>query len=436
MGSNLKFVCGSAQIDLNERVGLFLQAGYFPTVDVTEKTVTESVKVQLRGSTISANIQTLNRWFERARAQDPALEPVYLEYKVSDGETAWRSRIHDGAVTASSSLSREWSQGRVNVEISFERDAFWEGPETTLPIGNANLADPVRVFNANDGIGMVPNKRINIAYVTGNLILGDMPTPVKLTIENLYDENLAHLWIGMNNTRPNWNTGWMLEAESAIGVTPVSAVGASGGAIARGTMSFGSSQAILRWAISDAIVSMMMGHRLRMLLRPWYTGSYSVFKYKIRLAAGATTLYETDWLRETATYGRHWLDMFDFRMPPWLEGKTNLAGLTLELWASPTQAGTWTWAFDDVMLFAQDGFVSLDTVVEPGGKVIIDGNSGWCEGATGKKYGLRKFVGSMMLQPKEFHMFFFAMHADGMNNAPIDFLVGVSGTYRPRRRLL
>ena len=88
------------------------------------------------------------------------------------------------------------------------------------------------------------------------------------------------------------------------------------------------------------------------------------------------------------------------------------------------------------MLFAQDGFVSLDTVVEPGGKVIIDGNSGWCEGATGKKYGLRKFVGSMMLQPKEFHMFFFAMHADGMNNAPIDFLVGVSGTYRPRRRLL
>ncbi len=435
MGCSLVFVSGNQRIDLNERVGLFLQAGYGPTVDVHAKTITESVKVQMRGP-ISANIQTLNRWFERARKKDPALDPVYLEYKVAEGETAWRSQIYDGAVTVDSAISREYTRGRVNVEISFERDPFWEGPETVLPIGNINGGTQARVFNANDGAGTVPNQRINSAYVTANLIQGDLPTPVKLTIENLYTYDLGHLWIGMNNTRPNWNTGWMLEAESAIGVTPVSAAGASGGAIAQGQLTYGSAQPILRWSISDTLISMMRGQRLKMLLRPWYTGSYSEFKYRLRIVSGGTTVYETDWLRESQTYARHWLDLFDFRMPPWLEGKENLAELTLELWATPTRAGTWTWAFDDVMLFAEDGFVNLDTLVVPGGKLIIDGDTGWSEDAAGKKSGLKKMIGSLMLVPGAFHLFYFALHRVNMNQAPADFLVGVSGSYRPRRWLL
>jgi len=429
MGCSLVFVSGATRLDLNERTGLFLQDGYFPSVETKDKTVTESVKVQLRGS-ISANLETLNRLFDRARSKDPALEKVFIEYAPNSGDTAWRSRIYDGAVSVGSRVSKELKLGRVNVEIAFERDPFWEGPETILPIGNVNSG---KVFNCNDGTGTAPNKRINSAYVTGNMILGDLPTPAKLTIENLYSENLGHLWIGMNKTRPNWNTGWMLEAESAIGITPVSATGASGGAIAQGTLAFGSAQPILRWAIADTLVSMMRGQRLRMLLRPHYTGAYSAFKYKLRIVEGVTPLWESDWAIETETYARHWLDMFDFRMPPWLEGETGLAGLTLELWATPISAGTWTWAFDDVMLFAQDGFVNLDTSTVPGGKVIIDGDHGWSEDAAGKKTGLRKMVGELMLTPMQFHLFYFAMHTILMNSAPIDFVVQVSGTYRPRR---
>lgn len=144
-------------------------------------------------------------------------------------------------------------------------------------------------------------------------------------------------------------------------------------------------------------------------------------------------LWETDWVRESETYARSWLDMFEFRMPPWLEGKEYLSGLILELWATPTNAGTWTWAFDDVMLFAEDGFVNLDTSVAPGGKLVIDGDNGWSEDATGKKMGLHKMIGSLMLTPRAFHLFYFAIHGTTMNSAPIDFVIGVSGTYRPRR---
>jgi hypothetical protein len=432
MGSNLTFVFGATRIDLNNRTGLFLQSGYYPTIDVKAKTVTESVKVQLRGS-ISAVIQQLNQWFELARSDDPAQEKVYLEYKVAESETAWRSRIYNGAVSLSSTISREYQRGRVNVEISFERDPFWEGPETTLPITNLNSNNPARVFNANDGAGTIPNQRINSAYVAANMILGDLPTPVKLTIDNLYTEALGHLWIGMNKTRPNWNSGWMLEAENAIGITPVASSVASGGAFAQGQLTYGSSSAILRWNVTDTMVSVLRGQRLRMLLRAYYTGAYSNFKYKLKIVSGVTILWETDWVRESETYARNWLDMFEFRMPPWLEGKEDLSGITLELWATPTNAGTWTWAFDDVMLFSEDGFVNLDTWVVAGGKLIIDGETGWSEDMTGKKVGLRKMIGSLMLSPGAFHLFQFAMHEIYMNSAPIDFVIGVSGTYRPRR---
>lgn len=436
MGSNLTFVWGAMRLDLNERIGLFMQVGYYPSVDVSKKTVTETVKVQLRDP-ISANIQTLNRLFAIARNKNPAEDKVYVEYKPAEGETAWRSRIYDGAISAGSNLAKEFGRGRVNVEISFERDAFWEGPEEVLPIGNVNGSTTPNVFNCNDRSGFKPNRRVNSAIVTGNLILGDMPTPVKLTMENLYDEALGHLWIGMNNSRPNWISGWMLEAESAIGVTPVTSAIASGGAFVQGQLTYGSAQPILRWAVADSLVSWTRSQRLRMLLRPYYTGQYAAFKYKLRITAdGLTPLFETDWIRESQFYARHWLDLFEFRLPPWLEGKENLAGLTLELWATPIQAGTWRWAFDDVMLFPQDGFVNLDTSTEPGGKVIIDGDEGWSEDASGKKWGLRKMVGSLMLKPAALHMFYFAMHGIGIDSAPIDFSLAVSGSYRPRRLLL
>ncbi|MGI6258751.1 MAG: hypothetical protein ACOYKC_02720 [Anaerolineaceae bacterium] len=430
MATNLTLVSGTTRIDLNDRVSYFLQAGYYPEVELNEDRVTETVKVQLRGD-IPAQVQSVNRLFERARSQDPAIEKVYLEYQVQEGETAWRSRIYNGAVTPTSGLAREFSRGRVNVEIAFERDPFWEGPETTLPIGNVNNG---KVFNCNDGSGTAPNMMVNSASVAAGLILGDLPTPVRLELVNNHTKKLSTLWIGMNNTRPDWTTGWMLEAEDALGITPVTATGASGGAIAKGQMTFGGTpQPILRWEITDSMVSSMRGQRVRMLLRAFYLGQYAKFKYKIRIVSGVTAVYETDWLRVSELYARHWLDLFDFRLPPWLEGESDLSGLVLELWAAPIAQGTWTWAFDDVMLLAQDGLVNLETSTEQGGKVVIDGERGWSEDAAGKKTGLRRMAGSLMLTPGEKHVFFFAMHSVFADDAPIDMSLTVSGSYRPRR---
>jgi hypothetical protein len=382
---------------------------------------------------IEITVETINRQLEQAiRAQeDRAIDKVYIEANTGSG---WmRSEIVDGVLEVDTKYYDRLNRNHVPASLLITRKNWWEGAEIALPIGNINNGV---VLNCNDGTGTAPNVRTNAATITANLIKGDLPTPARLEIKNQYSRAIGSLWVGLNKTRPNWLSGWMLEAENAIGVTPVSAAGASGGAVAQGQLSYGSAQPILKWALDNALITMMRGQRLRLLLRPYYLGAYSVFKHKLKITSGVTVVYETDWIRPSAYYARHWLDMFDVRMPPWLEGKTNLDGLTLELWATPTRAGTWTWAFDDLMMFAQDGFVTLDTFTEPGGKVVIDGDQGWSEDAAGKKSGLRKFVGSLELTPMAFHLFYFAMHSTTMNDAPTDFAALVSGSYRPRRLTL
>lgn len=433
MASSIAFVAGTVRLEMNDRVSFFMERGFAPSVEVTdENTVVETVQVQFRGA-VAANVNSLNRFFERARRQDPAEDTVYVEYKVAENEDAWRSKIYDGKVEAGPGLAIEFKRSKVNLEITFERDPFWEGPELPLPISNVNSG---KVYNCNDGSGTAPNKKINIAYVTGNLIEGDLPAPAKLVMKNESNIALGYVWIGVNRTRPNWQSGWHLEAESAIGVTPYTISGASGGAIARGSMAYGITEPILRWEISDQLVSQMRGQRLRILLRAHYLGTYQHFKYKLKIKSGTNVVYETDWLRESEKYARHWLDLFDLRMPPWLEGKGSLRKLELEIHATPTVEGTWNWAFDDVMLLSQDSFVAVDCDVAPNEELVINGAEGWGLDANQHLFGLHKMTGTLMLEPRAMHMFYFLMHGTYLNQAPIDMALSVSGTYRPRRWLI
>ena len=70
MATSLVFVSGTTRINLNERVGLFLQAGYYPLVDINAKTVTETVKVQLRWFQSTPPRRRRQRWGSD-RSRDP-----------------------------------------------------------------------------------------------------------------------------------------------------------------------------------------------------------------------------------------------------------------------------------------------------------------------------------------------------------------------------
>lgn len=434
MASSLNFVCGDDRFNLNDRVTMVMERGYAPEASVDDEHITETVKVQIR-QYVPSTIENLNNMFEKARTGSPTDDKVYVEYKVNDGEIAWRSRVYNAILQVTAAVASQWPKGRVDVEISFERDPFWEGPESNIGIANVNSQSGLaKVYNCNDGVGSVPNKRINFANVSALVIKGELPTPVKLEITNLSTNILGGLWIGMNNSRPDWIDGWSIEAEAAIGVTAVANAGASGGAFVQGSMTYGQTLPALQWVLSEDLITAVRGQRVRMLLRPYYLGDYQNYKYKLKITHGVNTVWESAWVRPAANYSRHWLELFDFQLPPWLDGLDNLTGLTLELWLTPSRAGTWTWAFDDILLMAQDGFVSIDTNVETQGKVIIDGDKGWAETAAGKRHGLRKMTGELMLKPAAVHRFVFAMHSIYGNSAPIDFSLRVQGSYRPRRR--
>jgi hypothetical protein len=438
----LNLISGSTTIALNDRTSRFLHSGYFPQVKVGSGKVTETVKLQARGD-LGTIVQGLNRIFEKARSGNPSADKVYLQCKLNESASLRRARIYNGAVNLTNAVGAEIKKGRVTLDVSWERDPFWEGDEVSVPLSNANgtqVTTPLPVFNTNDKVGTAPAKRVNHVDIIPDIIVGDLPSPAKIKVQNACASTMGHLWAGMNNTRSLYPADsvipyWQLEAESAIGVTPTASSAASGGYFVQGTMNYGVENVILKWDVSDTLINLIRGQRLRMLLRPWYTGAYWEFKYKLKITFGATSLFETDWIRESAEYARSWLEMFDFRLPPWLEGQQLLSGLRLELWATPTRSGTWTWAFDDVMVIPQDGFVTLDTVVPTSGFVMLDGIEGqnWAQGTDGLKFGLRKCVGSLFwLRPTEFHRLFFLWHGIIMNDADIEAEMKVQISYRPR----
>ena len=441
----LNLVSGSTTIALNDRTSRFLHSGYYPQVKIGSGRVTETVRLQARGD-LGTIVQGLNRIFEKARSDNPSADRVYLQCKLSESAATRRSRIYNGVVNLTNAVGSEIKKGRVTLDISWERDPFWEGEEVSVPLSNANgdqVTTPLPVFNTNDKVGTAPAKRVNYAGISADVIVGDLPSPAKIKVLNACVSTMGHLWVGMNNTTPiplvpgfeDSLPYWQLEAESAVGVTPTASSAASGGYFVQGTLNYGVENAILKWNVSSTLINLIRGQRLRMLLRPWYTGAYSEFKYKLKITFGVTTLFETDWIRESTEYARAWLEMFDFRMPPWLEGQPLLSGLQLELWATPTRSGTWTWAFDDVMVIPQNGFLTLDTSVATNGFVLLDGIEGqnWAEETDGLKFGLRKCIGGpFWLKPAEPHRFFFLWHGNIMNDADIEAEMKVQISYRPR----
>ena len=388
-------------------------------------------------TTISETVASINRLLQQATQsqEDKSVDKVYLEADTGGGW--WRSEIVSGVLDVGSSYYDLLSKGYPDASLLITRKNWWEGAEATLPISNVNSGV---VYNCNDGSGTPPNKRVNVLRIASNAIGGDLQTPCKLTLNNTSEYPLGPLWIGVNNTRDGWGSisgEWTLEAESATGVTPVSDASASGGAYVKGTLNFGQSAAILTWNLSSVLINQLCGQRVKMLMRPHFTGAYSNFKYKVVIKHGTIKVFETDWVRESELTARHWLDLFDLRLPPWLEGESQLDTLVLELHATPTVAGAWQWAFDDILFLPQDSFVAL-TAHAPAenGAVVVDGDKGYVLDANNKKFGLRKMVGELILKPKVAHTFIFAMHSTYINQAPINMTLSVTGKYRPRRLTL
>jgi hypothetical protein len=440
--SKLTITYGATTINLNDRVNHILMEGYFPEVTTDlEEHVSETCKVQLRGN-VSDLVRAINRAFTLARSSNESLNHVYINYAPGDSEAPWRSRIYDGAVIVDKSLGRAYPRSRLAVDISFERDPFWEGPEESIPLSNlngTNQTGSLNVFSCNDLTGTAPSRLCNYMDIAAGVIKGDLETPIKLELKNLYPQALGTVWVGLNKTNPA-TARWLYEAESANGVTATTATGASGGKIVKGTATDASPLASLTWTLSAAELSAFAGQRVRFLARTHYMGAYSVFRYKLLLRSANITLFETDFIRESEEYARAWLELFDLRLPPWLEGLSNLLSIDMTLQMQLARAGSWPWAIDDIMLIPADSFIQVLSFVNQNERLVLDGIKGNYykdNGAGIGRIGARKVIGGpLMLSPGLAQRLYLIQHGVQMDMAAPGMVVSAAAKYRPRRMSL
>lgn len=190
MAHVLNLVYGATTITLAS--GDYRISRYVPgTPGVGDEEITESAVIQVTGSTVAAlqaavqAIETALRLAEEY-AEGLGTTRVYVNLQPDGAATLYRSELYGGQVLwPETALKADWANKQVEVQVTWRRAGWWEGPETQLNLTNTNgtnTTNALRVFNCNDGSGSSPNDRCN--YVTvASTVLGTMPAPVKLSME-------------------------------------------------------------------------------------------------------------------------------------------------------------------------------------------------------------------------------------------------------------
>lgn len=440
--------------DLNDRVECVLLNEFIPNAPTENKTVTDQCQVQLRGVAGRAKIQTLNRLFQTAREHPHSGLGVYLCFAISQTEPVYQSRLVDGKIDIDKGYSQGYKTGKLNMTIAFEHDPYWEGPEEIIPLSNpngTNVMTGLKVFSCNDLIGTQPNKRCNYVDIPAGAINGEIPAPIKLIIKNTTNSSgnnhdcINFVWIGENFTNPG-TAKWHFEGEAASSGegSNVSWSLASGGAYRSGSIPAGIySSAVYTtlgtWPLSAADLSAYAGQRVKLILATSVNASASSFDLLFQVAVGE---FESDWVAPNRNYSLGLIELFDFRLPSYLEGVQDLKDQVLSLRARNTRDDQVTaWGIDFFALFPADGWIWAAGVGDSlitNHNLVLDGSRhlNYVADPTSKgKVGLHLAVGdSLSLHPGKAHRFYFLFH----NNYSFEFWPNmnavVSASYRPRRR--
>lgn len=370
---------------------------------------------------------------------------VYLE--VDTGNGVWkRTEITGGELRADTQHYDRLTRNHVPFELYISRKPWWEGAEVAIPLGNLNGTNNttgLNVYNANDFAGTSPNRQCNFADIAAGVIVGDMPTPVKLTAINKTAirgdsrDDLGWLWIGMGHTNPG-TVQASYEAESFVAGTSsgtaITAAGVSGGAYWRYSvppLAGNAYQSVGGYDLTAAQISAFAGQRVRMILRSIAAMPPAI---QIRLRFGNTG-WQTDWVSSREGFGLGAHEMFDIRMPPVLEGLPNLGASRLYIDIRNTSTA-YTVDLDDFHLIPTDGWCEFQTAVPTNAQVVIDGTEDRAYSADSlgnNRAMLMHYINSgLNLQPGKAHRFYFIQHFNLAYQWDIRQVISVMASYRPR----
>jgi hypothetical protein len=444
-------------IDLNDRVECVLLNEFIPSTPTDEGgTVTDQCQVQLRGVNGRLTAAEINRMFQFAREKPAGGQAVFLNFAVHENEVVYRTRVVDGTISIEQGYSKGYKTGRLVITIAFEHLPYWEGPEEQIPLSNVNGTGNLtglKVFSCNDLIGTAPNKRCNYIDIAAGFIKGELPSPVRLNIKNTTTTSgdnhdwIGHVWVGENLTNPA-GTKWHYEGEAAVessGTTGTWSL-ASGGAYKSGSLAAGVYPPAVysiagKWPITAAELTAFSGQRVRLLLVPAVIAPDQAYDVLYQIVVGD---FESEWVKPNRTYSVSCLELFDFKLPSYLEGIADLKNATLELRVRNSRADkATTWSIDFFSLIPADGWIHaapISNTMLTNNILVLDGirKRNYVADATDKeKISLHLVVGdSLTLKPGKAHRFYFIMHnIYGLEFRP-EMNASITASYRPRRASL
>lgn len=363
----LKIVSGGTEVLLvNHVFGVYRQRYVPATPSEADRDVSESAEVLVTGFTTGITFeQGLNRLFQKARDYTATKigDPVYVQYRLNDSDPWWRSELRDGRCELPGRTLGSHKRGDLlQCQVLWTRQPFWESTSlTNVQMTNGNGINQSSLVLDNDGN--------HYATITSNQILGDLPTPAKISITNDDAAALGVIRIG-HGYIPSIAQAWQIQGESAGSGT---ASGTSSGGEYKALSVTTGEATLVNLTLSSSLLDNAKRGYFRLMAR--FTGNPTgAVRLKVQLLYGSNVLAQGKWVRTTAN--QEWLDLGDVQLPPYESGGNSVA-LTLRLLGKADSNTTVN--LDYIACVPLDSWrilVPLNTGLLSGNTVVDDGPAG------------------------------------------------------------
>lgn len=446
----LQVTDGSGTVDLSDGTNTrFIE--YTPQVSSNGEPVRESLSIHFLAGTLATNtgnVQSLNKLFEQARnyQRSETGNRVYVQLDTFKAGTVYRSRLFDGkANLRSETLAYHSIRQKFILDIEWIRQPFWEGTLTQIPLTNsAGTLDTsgLTVYNTYDASGD------NWVGIEGTSVIGDMPAPIKVELQNAYSsaQPADEFWFNHNVYSTPGSLDNILEAENATGGTLTATAegtpGASEGSYAAIQWDGTVETAIVTFSLSSAALGNMAGGLFGIVARWNVAFPYDDCWTRLNLETGGNTLYQGEISLIPDTRELHLLETM--RLPPYLPGQGSLQAIDLVLYAQRLTAGTHTLNLDFLQLSPISGmagwkhFTSIGAGVEYQAYFYHDATEGfdYTVGTAGNKIAdFQNSGGPIELIPGQDQRLYF-LSSDSNGSALVEQSWTAKLWYRPRKNIL
>lgn len=363
---------------------------------VAYRNVTRTLDLLLKGANTSA-LQTLARSIDALlvsahRRQRTGKGPrVYLQIQLDSEASTWRTEILTGRLRMSDEALQQWISKKVEAQLFVTTRFYWEGPETELQLSTSNqsAATGGRTIKNHDDSGTGDDNWVQIA---SSQIGGDLPTPVKLTLQNTTGGSVGYrnLFLAVNAVSDPANFAHILEGENrktGYGTVTGDANSSNGNYNAYSFTNAGE----IQWDLSSGLMQDTQGRWFRLLARfvSW-SGTDIYVKPVLKETNGLVSLWEGDEVK-LGTSGSQFVDLGAMPLPvggyqvAWgaqvlslVVRATGAATLNLDF-IQLTPLDSYRWIVQRGLLIANSGTITDDNIegiTHAGGQAVYSPKTG------------------------------------------------------------